>query len=573
MPNKAKLVVLKFGSSVLRSECDLSRAVHEIYSWWRAGARVFAVVSAFGDTTDNLKGQADKIGGSLDSPIIARLLATGEAVSSALLGLSLNKFGIPTRVLDAGQVGLRTAGGPLDSHLVSVDSTRLHEVVRDSVVVLPGFVGQDESGGTTLLGRGGSDYTALFLAQQLSAECVLLKDVDGVYTSDPSCHSQRALRFAKVSYETAIRLGGALVQQKAVRFAAEHRLKFTITSIGARASTEVGPSTDRLDVRGTDCEPLRVALLGCGTVGGGVYQALTELPDLLTIVGVGTRTAERAALFGAPASLITTDLEGLIEKPCDVVVELIGGTTQAASLTTRALQLGRDVVTANKSLIALEGDSLHALARQNGATLRYSAAVGGVMPALETIQRFRSAGSLRAFTGVLNATSNFVLDQLAAGETLDNAIKVAQARGYAEADPRLDLDGTDAAQKLAILARAAFDVALPLRKIARTGILGLKSEEVRNVRKTGETIRLVASCHRVAGKIEAAVRPVSLPLDHPLAQVSGTQNRLLVEGESGERVVVSAEGAGRWPTTAAVMADLLELRINQKQLELVECVA
>ena len=260
MPNQPKVVVLKFGSSVLRSDEDLPRAVHEIHRWWRTDNKVFAVVSAFGETTDNLTNQAERIGGLSDSSILAKLLATGEAVSAALLGLSLSQFGIPARVLDANQAGLRTANGPLDGHLVSVYSTRLYEAAENSVVVLPGFVGQDEAGETTLLGRGGSDYSALFLAQQLLAECVLLKDVDGLYTSDPSRNSRRAVRFAKVSYDTALRLGGALVQQKAIRFAAEHSLKFRITSIGAKAFTEVGPFSDRLDALETKFEPVeRVA--------------------------------------------------------------------------------------------------------------------------------------------------------------------------------------------------------------------------------------------------------------------------------------------------------------------------
>jgi homoserine dehydrogenase len=256
MSNQPKAIVLKFGSSVLQSEMDLPRAVYEVYRWWCTGTKVFAVVSAFGDTTDNVKNQAERVGGPSDSSILAKLLATGEAASSALLGLSLKSFGIPACVFDVNQAGLRTANGPLDGQLVSVNSARLRAAAETSVVVLPGFVGQDEAGETTLLGRGGSDYSALFLAQQLSAECVLLKDVDGLYTSDPSRTSQRASRFARVSYETADKLGGVLIQQKAIRFAAEHRLKFTITSVGAKATTEVGPFTDQLDAPAIDCEPV-----------------------------------------------------------------------------------------------------------------------------------------------------------------------------------------------------------------------------------------------------------------------------------------------------------------------------
>lgn len=569
---KKKAVVLKFGSSVLRNEEDLPRAVHEIYRWWREGIKVFAVVSAFGDTTDCLKSQAERTSGVLDSPLVANLLATGEAASSALLGLTLLKFGIPACVLDSAQAGLRTIGEPLDAQLVSVNVTRLSNAVRDSVVVLPGFVGRDGSGRTTLLGRGGSDYSALFLAQQLGAHCVLVKDVDGLYTSDPSVEERHAARFAKASYESAIRLGGELVQRKAVFFAAQHRLKFTITCLGSAAATEVGPFNDQLDSPAR-YEPLRISLLGCGTVGGGVYQALTDLRDLFTIVGVGTRTPARANRVGVPSSLITTDLHSLLEEQSDVVVELIGGTGDAAILTSRALQLGRDVVTANKALIALQGNRLYELAQKSGSSLRYSAAVGGVMPAIETIQQVRRHGPIRGFSGVLNATSNFVLDLVATGETFETAVTVAQERGFAEADPRADLDGIDAAQKLAILARAAFDVDLPLINIPCEGVAGLNADEIRRATKTGKITRQVASCRYIDEKIEASVGPVRLPLDHPLANVAGTQNRLLVETESGEQVIVSGQGAGRWPTTEAVIADLLELRVNQTQRELTECVA
>ncbi|PWT89517.1 MAG: aspartate kinase [Blastocatellia bacterium] len=573
MPNQLDSVVLKFGSSVLQSEEDLPRAVHEIYRWWRDGVKVFAVVSAFGDTTNNLKGLADKVGGPLDSTILASLLATGEAASSALLGLSLNKFGIPAHVLDATQAGLRTSGDQLDGQLASVDVKALTEAAQHGVVVLPGFVGRNDAGAIALLGRGGSDYSALFLANQLSAHCVLLKDVDGLYTSDPSCNSQRAIRFARVSYDTAARLGGELVQQKAIRFASDHRLKFSITSIGASDYTEVGPFSDRLDVQKPDYEALKVTLLGCGTVGGGVYQLLNELPDLFTIVGVGTRTPQRAFQLGVPEQLITIDVDRLLDKHCDVVVELIGGLTQAASLTSRALSLGRDVVTANKSLIALNGDSLHDLADKTGARLRYSAAVGGVLPAIETIERVRDTGSIRAFSGVLNATTNFVLDQLGNGESIESAVKLAQTHGYAEADPQADLDGTDAAQKLAILARAAFGVSLSFQNIRRKGIIGITTDDVCNTSKRGNSIRLVASAELVDGRIETSVCPLSLPFDHPLSGVSGTQNRLLVAVDGGEQTVVSGEGAGRWPTSVAVIADLLDCRTAQAQSQLTECVA
>jgi homoserine dehydrogenase len=555
-----EVVVLKFGSSVLRGENDLPTVVHEIYRHWRHGKQVIAVVSAFGDTTDQLLRRAESICEQPDKSAVAALLATGEAASSALLGLALNRAGIPARVLDAGQAGLLTVGGRLDADPIAIDSERLAAESRVAVVVLPGFVGRDQSGAPTLLGRGGSDLTALFVAHRLYARCILIKDVAGLYTSDPADKSQRPTRFAKVGYETAARVRGSAIQSKAIRFAEKHRLRFSINAIGGGSGTEVGPFSDRLYSSAKSAEPLRVALLGCGTVGGGVYERLANLSDLFTITGVGSRTGKRACALGVPEQVATSDLEALVEKPCDVVVELIGGTGRAAPLIERSLRLRRHVVTANKALIAARGQTLEGAAEASGVVLKYSAAVGGVLPALETIKRAKAMGPLREFSGVLNGTCNFVLDRLAAGETMKAAVRAAQDHGYAEACPQIDLDGIDAAMKLILLARAAFDVSLPLERVSRLGISGLNSRNVRQVQRKGQVVRLVARCRRVAQRLEASVAPVALPSDHPLASARGVENRLLVEPEIGECLTVSGKGAGRWPTTESLMADLLDIR-------------
>src|SRR4029453_9455397 len=147
-----------------------------------------------------------------------------------LLALALNRSGIPSRVLDPVQAGLRTAGGPLDADLIGVDVSRLKGELRKAVVVLPGFIGRGDHGNTTLLGRGGSDLSALFLAHQLGGECLLLKDVDGIYSGDPATTTIQPARFAELKYETAIRLAGNVVQLKAIRFAAARRVSFTVTS-------------------------------------------------------------------------------------------------------------------------------------------------------------------------------------------------------------------------------------------------------------------------------------------------------------------------------------------------------
>jgi homoserine dehydrogenase len=547
-----KIIVLKFGSSVLRDESDLPTVVHEIYRWWREGFQVVAVVSAFGNATNELSRRAHSVCEQPNDALVAALLATGEAASSALLGLALSRSGIPACVFDAEQAGLETKGSILDADLVSVDAAALHEALREGVVVLPGFIGKGLGGQTTLLGRGGSDLTALFLAQRLGGVCRLIKDVDGLYTSDPKVGL--AARLDRVNYATAARVGGAAVQQKAIEFAERHQLKFFVSSVASCCATEVGPFADSIALPEVTTDPLRVVLLGCGTVGGGVYERLAALPAFFEVVGVGTRN--------------TTKLEALLEGPVDVVIELLGGEEPARTLISKALRLGRNVVTANKALLATDLTSLQMLAAFNGVSLKYSAAVGGVLPALETIERIREEDQIRSISGILNGTTNFILDELADGHSLSDALANAKQHGYTERDPQLDLDGTDAAQKLILLARAAFDIDLPFNSIHRQGIQNVRQ-------RSGRVTRLVAECRRDADGLTATVSPVELPLDHPLARVTGVENRLLIESET-RQWVISGHGAGRWPTTEAVLADLFDLRrqlIGNETAVEQECVA
>ncbi len=564
------IIVLKFGSSVLRSERDLPTAAHEIYRWWREGFQVVAVVSAFGNTTDELAQRARATCEQPTDELVAALLATGETASSALLGLALNRAGIPTAVLDAERAGLATDGPVLDSNLTSIDTSGVLEALRDGVVVLPGFVGRGRSGKTTLLGRGGSDLTALFIAQRLGGVCRLIKDVDGLYTCDPhSTNGPPATRFVRVSYATAARVGGAVVQPKAIDFAERHRLRFTVSSVGSSQATEIGPHADSIALSEARVQPLRVALLGCGTVGGGVYQRLSAMPEIFDVVGVGTRNVEHAIQCDVPVRLITTRLDALIAEPVDVVIELLGGEEPARTLVSKALRLGRHVVTANKSLLARDIASLERLATGNGVALKYNAAVGGVLPALETVSRARMFGSLHSISGVLNGTTNYILDQLANGSDMAGAISAAQRNGFAERDPQLDLNGTDAAQKLVLLARAAFDVDLPLNSVKKQGI-----ENLTRIQNNGHVTRLVAECRREAQGFSATVSPVELPFDHPLASVRGVENRLLIQSQTGRFWEVGGRGAGRWPTTEAVLADLFDIwRESNAMEEEQECVA
>jgi homoserine dehydrogenase len=560
------IVVLKFGSSVLCSESDLPAAVHEIYRWWRRGNQVVAIVSAFGNTTDELTKRAHEACDEPDDALVAGLLATGETASSALLGLALNRAGINATVFDAERAGLATVGPTLDADLVSVNSANILASLRYGVVVLPGFVGRSQTGQTTLLGRGGSDLTALFLAQRLGGLCRLVKDVDGLYTSDPNANAATAVsRFSEVSYATARRVGGSIVQAKAVEFSEKHRQRFFVSSIGSDRATEVGPFVDRIAIGERPYQPLRVALLGCGTVGGGVFKRLAALPGLFEVVGVGTRNVERAINEDVPVRLITTHLDKLIEEAgADVVVELLGGLEPAGTLVNHALRHGCEVVTANKALLATRSEQL-----LGNSSIRFSAAVGGVTPTLEAIRQVRETSTINSISGVLNGTTNFILDELSKGVAFTAAVRHAQELGYAEADPNFDLDGTDAAQKLILLAREAFDIDLPFAAIRRKGIEDCTSQQE-------GIVRLVAECRRTKNGVEASVSPVLLDPNHPLSQTKGVTNRLLIEQSDEQICSVTGRGAGRWPTTEAVIADLFDLVAEANStttIEEEECVA
>jgi homoserine dehydrogenase len=228
------LAVLKLGGSVLRSERDLPRAVSEVYRCWREGRQVVAVVSALGATTDELLRRAEQLGLPPRSPAFPAYLGGGEHAAATLLTLALHRAGLPATYLDAGSAGLRTDGDPWDAEPVAIDRGRLRRELEQGIVVLPGFVGCDRLGSPTLLGRGGSDLTALFVAAELGAECILIKDAGALFTADPA-RQPSARRFRTLSWPTALRTAGQAVQEKALRLAQRRELAFTVRATGARA--------------------------------------------------------------------------------------------------------------------------------------------------------------------------------------------------------------------------------------------------------------------------------------------------------------------------------------------------
>lgn len=562
------LTVLKFGSSVLHDESALPRAVSEIYRHVRRGHRVVAVVSAFGSTTDDLLAKAKLVADEPSPHLLAHLLATGETTSAAMLGLALERAGIPARKLSTRC--LETEGPILDSKLVALDTEAVERCFEQgAVAILPGFVGFNKSGEECLLGRGGSDLTALFVAQELDADhCVLVKDVQGLFEHDPALEGPAPLRFQEIRHEDAISLDCCVVQPKALQFANEHSLSFRVGSLGSESRTLVGAASTRLEAQpaNANCEARSVALLGLGAVGMGVYKSLIEQPERFKIECILVRDIERHVRAGVPRELLTNQLEDVFASQASILVELLGGLDPASGIAREAARRGLDLVTANKAVLAEHGTELQRLAASNGARILYSASVGGVVPAIESVRRVAAGAGVQSFEGVLNGTANFILDELRLGASYEGAVAEARARGLAEADPTLDLDGSDVAHKLSVLAREAFGSAV-LIWTDKSGLEELTPERLQQASADGKVVKLVGSCALTPSGPVASVRLEDLPASTPLAGLRAEGNGISVVAKDGSRELWLGKGAGRWPTTEAVMADLFELSSAQATAE------
>lgn len=556
------LTVLKFGGSVLGKESDLRRAAHECYRWSRAGHRVLAVVSALEGTTDQLVARADRYGSSGCPASRAQLIATGELTSASLLSLALARAGVPATSLTPAEIGLLTEGPPLDSSAVGLDVAATRAALDQwAVVVVPGFVGIDASGRTTLLGRGGSDLTALFLADRLGATaCRLIKDVDGLYEFDPARPGPRPRRFASITWDHALALGGGIVQPKALRHARERGLAFEVAALHEHESTYVGAGPDAFARLPRPRRAARVAVLGAGTVGLGVFKLLTLEPERFAVQRVVVRDVGRARERGVPAHLLATDALAAAQEESDIVVEALGGIEPAREAVEAALRRGAHVVTANKALIAQHGPELAAIARASGASLLYSAAVGGAAPCLEAATRLAAGAEIVSIEGVLNGTTNAVLTALGEGRTLTEALADARAAGLCEADATRDLSGRDAADKLCLLVATAFGIRLDADEIRCPGVEALSNSP------TPAGTRQVAWARRTArGGVEAGVELRRPAPGNPLGDpgLLGPENALVLTTADGDVHVVRGTGAGRWPTAQAVLADLLDLPLRR----------
>lgn len=568
-----ELIVLKLGGSVLKDRDALAQAVHEVYRWWRRGHKIVAVVSALEGETDRLLAEARSLTDEPASDHCATLLATGELRAAALLGLALQRAGLCASVLTPHQVALRVSGSGLDAEPVSIDAARVQgELEPHGIVVIPGFIGIGEQGDLRTLGRGGSDLSALFIAHALgAAACRLVKDVPGLFDRDPKLPGPPASRFSHITFADALRLDGGIVQHKAVRFARDRGLRFEVAGLHSSSCTLVGQEGSIVADRADPRPPLRVAVLGLGTVGLGVYRRLAALPELFTMTAAVCRNTSRAASQGVDPSILRAGLghrpDGGRSNPhtlldhCDVLIEAIGGIEPAGSVVEAALARGIHVVTANKALVAVRHGSLRAAAERGGAQFLFSAAVGGAAPIVEGVRSLAATTGITRIDGVLNGTINFVLDALARGQTFDAAIAEAQRRGLAEADPSRDLSGRDAADKLAVLCSIITDGAASLdaASIPREELTPAAVERLAEACARGAVVRQVTTLDLSGPTPRGRVTLSSLPIDHPLAAATGSQSAALLTDRRGGSTLVRAQGAGRWPTTESVMADCLAL--------------
>ncbi|NLC11375.1 MAG: homoserine dehydrogenase [Firmicutes bacterium] len=315
-------------------------------------------------------------------------------------------------------------------------------------------------------------------------------------------------------------------------------------------------------------EAIKIGLLGLGTVGSGAYKIIEKNQDLLkSRTGIGFEVTkilvsnpQKKRRVNVPQELLTTDTSSILHDPqIDVVVELMGGVTASYHYIKEALEQGKYVVTANKDLMATKGEELHRLAAEKNVKIFYEASVGGGIPLIRPLQNSLGANRILRIMGIINGTTNYILTKMSLESMdFDSALAEAQAKGFAEKDPSSDLEGWDAAYKLAILARLAFDSAIDIDDVHREGISMVDIRDIQYAKELGFTIKLLAIGEDLEKGIALKVHPTLVPLNHPLASVNHEFNALFVEGDAVGEVMFFGRGAGEMPTGSSVVADLMD---------------
>jgi homoserine dehydrogenase len=330
-------------------------------------------------------------------------------------------------------------------------------------------------------------------------------------------------------------------------------------------------------------ESYGIALIGCGTVGTGVARLFLEHADRLAaragrpleLRHVVVRDSHKPRSIDLPRHLLTTDLRRVLEDPgVQAAVEVVGGVDWARRAVLDLLAAGKHVVTANKALLALHGAEVFDTARRYGRAIAFEASVGGGIPIIGALCQGLAGNQILSLQGILNGTCNYILTGMSEqGRSYAEVLAEAQQKGYAEADPTLDLDGTDAAHKLAILVQIAFGAAVPFTSIPRRGIAGIDQTDIRFAHELGYTIKLLAEAFldpaagpdEAGGQLALHVAPVMLKHNRPLALVRDAYNAITVVGDAVGTTLYYGRGAGQMPTASAVVADLIDLAVGHAQ--------
>jgi homoserine dehydrogenase len=307
-------------------------------------------------------------------------------------------------------------------------------------------------------------------------------------------------------------------------------------------------------------EPFRIGVLGHGTVGSAFAGLLDERAD-----AIESEVGRRPEISGV-LTRSRGDFEDILKRS-DLIVELMGGIDPTRDYVLRALEAGRHVVTANKQLLSQHGEEVFDAARKGGVQLRFEGAVAGVVPAIRVMSETLAAAHIERVHGIVNGTTNYILSEMArTGATYEEALADAQRLGYAEADPTEDVTGKDAAAKMAILARLAFNVAVRLDQVSYEGIERLTADDIAYAKELGLSLKLIGSAERIDSGVAVHVYPAFLYADHPLASVNGSFNAVTIESPAITEITLSGPGAGGIQTASAVLGDVVSAMIPPPSL-------
>ncbi len=318
---------------------------------------------------------------------------------------------------------------------------------------------------------------------------------------------------------------------------------------------------------------IKAALLGAGTVGGGVYKLVERRSaEMQAKVGADLKITKvmvknlQKKREGIPSEVLTDDWEGIINDPeISIIIELMGGVEPARTYILQALEAGKNVVTANKDLLAEHGQELMEAAERNHCDICFEAAVGGGIPIIRPLKECLAGNEITEVMGIVNGTTNYILTKMTQeGWDFDDALKEAQRLGFAESDPTADVEGLDAGRKMAILASIAFHSRVTFKDVDVKGITKITAKDIQYAKEFGYTLKLLGVARNEEGKMEVGVSPMMIPSTHPLANVNDSFNAVFVHGDAVDDAMFQGRGAGEFPTASAVVGDLISVARNMQ---------